>query len=183
MLAKPAPNPKFQALTGGYLFGRGVALAATGKVAEAKAALGDLKQLAAVVPADAGAGYNTTRDVLGIAIPIVEARIASAEHRGGDAISLLKDAVAREDKLAYDEPRDWYFPVRHLLGAALLEAKQPAAAEAVYREDLMRNPANGWSLYGLNAALKAQGKPTAEVAHQLHSAWKNADIELTASAF
>ena len=52
--------------------------------------------------------------------------------------------MAREDRLAYDEPRDWFFPVRHMLGAQLLTANRAPEAEAVYHEDLLRNPANGW---------------------------------------
>ncbi|HKE45276.1 MAG TPA: hypothetical protein VKB41_12150 [Steroidobacteraceae bacterium] len=185
MLAKPAPNPKLQALTGGYLYGKGVAHAAKGQLAEAKATLADLEKLNASIPADAVAGFNTTQDVLGVAIAIVHARIAMAEQRSDEAIKQLQDAVAREDKLSYDEPRDWFFPVRHILGAQLLAANRPGEAEAVYREDLLRNPANGWALYGLSAALKAQNKTaeSAKAAAEQREAWKHADIELTASAF
>ena len=185
MLAKPAPNPKLQGLTGGYLYGRGVALASKGEIEKAKAALAQLQQLAQAVPADAPSGFNTTKDVLAVAVPIVSARIASAERRSDEAIVQLREAVMREDKLAYDEPREWFFPVRHLLGAQLLATNRPAEAEAVYREDLLRNPANGWSLYGLSAALKAQNKAAeaARVEAELRAAWKNADIALTASAF
>jgi tetratricopeptide (TPR) repeat protein len=100
-------------------------------------------------------------------------------------VSLLRQAVAAEDRLAYDEPKDWLFPARHLLGAELLRAGKAAEAERVYREDLRQNPANGWSLFGLSAALKAQGK-TAEsirVRRQFADAWKHSDITLAASAF
>jgi tetratricopeptide (TPR) repeat protein len=116
---------------------------------------------------------------------VARARIAVTEHRQSDAIDLLREAVAREDKLAYDEPNDWFFPTRHILGAQLLAAGQPAAAEAVYREDLKRNPENGWALYGLAAALKAQNDATeaARVEQRFRAAWKYADITLTSSAF
>jgi tetratricopeptide (TPR) repeat protein len=185
MLAKSAPDPKLRALTGGYLYGKGVALASKGQVADAKATLADLEKLVAEVPADAPSGFNTTKDVLGVAVAIVKARIAAAEHHSDEALTELRDAVAREDKLAYDEPSDWFFPVRHLLGAQLLAANRATEAEAVYREDLGRNPANGWSLYGLSTALKAQRKAeeAARVEAQLRDAWKNADTQLTASAF
>jgi tetratricopeptide (TPR) repeat protein len=185
MLALPPPNPKLVGLTGGFLFGRAVALAATGHVDEARVILGDLQKLAASVPGDAIAGQNTVKDVLAIAIPIVHGRIASAKHRSSEAVSLLRQAVAAEDRLAYDEPKDWLFPARHLLGAELLRDGKAAEAERVYREDLRQNPANGWSLYGLSAALKAQGK-TAEsirVTRQFADAWKHSDITLAASAF
>jgi hypothetical protein len=68
-------------------------------------------------------------------------------------------------------------------GAVLMKAKKFEAAEQVYRADLARNRANGWSLRGLSLSLKAQGKPTAEVDQQLQAAWKHADVTLTASTF
>jgi tetratricopeptide (TPR) repeat protein len=185
MLALPPPNPKLVGLTGGFLFGRGVALAANGRVNEARTTLAELQKLDASVPADALAGQNTVKDVLAVAIPIVQARIAAADHRSSEALSLLREAVAAEDRLAYDEPKDWLFPARHLLGAELLRAGAATEAERVYREDLKQNPANGWSLYGLSAALKAQGKPAeaARVTRQFEDAWKHSDITLSASAF
>jgi tetratricopeptide (TPR) repeat protein len=185
MLAAAAPTPKLPALTGGYLYGRGVALAVEGRLEEARAALVALQGIAAAAPADAMAGQNTLKDVLAVAVPIVQARIAAAEGRSHTAISYLRQAVAAEDKLAYDEPKDWFFPARHMLGWQLLQAGEPRQAETTYREDLKQNPANGWALYGLGAVLKAQGKTieAARLARQFQEAWKNADITLTASAF
>ncbi len=185
MLVLPPPNPKLVGLTGGFLFGRAVALAATGHVDEARVTLGDLQKLAASVPADTLAGQNTVKDVLAIAIPIVQGRIAAAEHRSSEAVSLLRQAVAAEDRLAYDEPKDWLFPARQLLGAELLRAGKASEAERVYRDDLRQNPANGWSLFGLSAALKAQGKTadSVRVSRQFADAWKYSDITLAASAF
>jgi tetratricopeptide (TPR) repeat protein len=135
--------------------------------------------------ADVPAGMNSVRDVLGVAVPVIEARIAAAEHRFDEAIASLQRAVAAEDRLAYNEPKDWFFPARHLLGAQLMQAGRPHEAEIVYREDLRRNPANGWALFGLSAALKAQGKTAeaTEAGRQFESAWSHADISLTASAF
>jgi tetratricopeptide (TPR) repeat protein len=185
LLAMPAPNPKLVGLTGGYLYGRAVALAAKGRIGEARSTLGELQALMVQTAPDVPAGMNSVRDVLGVAIPIVQARIAVAERRFDAAVESLRQAVAAEDRLAYNEPKDWFFPARHLLGAQLMQAGKPHEAEIVYREDLQRNPANGWALYGLSAALKTEGK-TAEAtdaARQFESAWKLADIGLTASAF
>lgn len=123
--------------------------------------------------------------MLAIAIAVVEARIAGAGYQATTEIERLRQAVAAEDRLAYDEPKNWFFPVRHLLGAALLRLGEAREAERVYREDLGQNPANGWSLAGLRDALRAQGR-TAEAAaadDELRSAWKHADVPLTASAF
>ncbi len=63
-----------------------------------------------------------------------------------------------ENGLLYDEPPDWYFPVRQVLGALLLEAGLPAEAEVFYWEDLRRNPDNGYSLFGLKQSLVVQGR-------------------------
>jgi tetratricopeptide (TPR) repeat protein len=185
MLAALPPDPRRYGLTAGYLYARGVALAARGRLAAAKAALGRLEALATTVPADAPAGANTLRAVLEVAVPIVAARIAASEYRNDDAIAGLRAAVAAEDRLAPDEPPDWFFPTRHLLGAQLLEAGRAPAAAQVYREDLRRDPGNGWALYGLAAALRAQGRSAeAEAARRrFRVAWQHADVRLTASAF
>ena len=185
MLAQAPPSSKFAALTGGYLYGRGMALAAKGRVEEAAKTVGELIALSGAQPADSPAGMNTMHDVLALAAAVVQARIVAAQRRPEEAIALLRKAAAREDRLAYNEPPDWFFPVRHLLGAQLLETKRPAAAEAVYLEDLKHNPANGWSLYGLVEALRLQNKlsEAAKVEQQFQAAWKHSDITLHASAF
>ena len=90
-----------------------------------------------------------------------------------------------EDGLVYNEPPDWSIPVRHVLGAVLLEAGRPFEAETVYWEDLRRNPENGWSLFGLREALGAQDKNEKAIAieQRFLRAWVDADISLSASRF
>jgi tetratricopeptide (TPR) repeat protein len=185
ILAMPAPDPRLPGLAAGYLFARAVAQAATGHVDEAHAALADLERLATSVPADAAAGQNTLRDVLAIAIPVVKARIAGAGHQARTEIDCLRQAVAAEDRLSYDEPKNWFFPVRHLLGAALLRVGEAREAERVYREDLHANPSNGWSLIGLRDALRAERRSAEAAAAEaaFNAAWKRADVALTASAY
>ena len=185
ILAEPAPNAKLSGLSAGYLYARTTALAAKGRVADARQSLGELEKLAAAAPADASAGLNSAADVFAVAVLVAQARIAGAEQKNGQAIALLTEAVAKEDQLAYDEPADWFFPVRHLLGAALLRDGRAADAEAVYRADLQRHTENGWALYGLALALTAQKRDAeAQVVQQrFATAWKDADIVLTASAF
>ena len=57
-------------------------------------------------------------------------------------------------------------------------------AEAIYREDLKRNPENGWSLFGLLQCLRAAGRPeVVDVEKRFREAWKYADVTLSASAF
>jgi tetratricopeptide (TPR) repeat protein len=131
LLSEPVPNPRLPALTGGYLYGKGIAQAALGQVAAAETTLAQLRQLTDILPPNAIAGFNSAKDVFRVAALMVQARIADAGGHADDAIALLRRAADAEDGLAYDEPKDWFSPVRHVLGAQLLTAGQPAAAEAV----------------------------------------------------
>ena len=92
--------------------------------------------------------------------------------------------VAIEDQLAYNEPADWFYPTRHYLGAALRDLGKAAEAEAVYRDDLRRNPHNGWALFGLERALSAQRKAreAKQTAAAFARAWRDVDIRLERSA-
>jgi hypothetical protein len=88
-----------------------------------------------------------------------------------------------EDALPYSEPPEWFFPVRHALGAVQMEAGEYEAAEATYQRDLGIMVENGWALRGLEAALTSQGKNEAAEAVQtrFEDAWKNAEIDITGS--
>jgi tetratricopeptide (TPR) repeat protein len=185
MLKEPSPNSQLPGATISYLQSRATALAATGKIEEAKAGLAKTEELIAAVPADAAQGNNEAKPLYDVGQLKAQARIASAEGRHDDAVRLLAEAVGKEDKLAYNEPSDMIFPTRHLLGAELLAAGKPADAEAVYREDLKRHPNNGWAYFGLSEALTAQ-KHDAEAAtarKQFEDAWSKADIKLASTAF
>jgi tetratricopeptide (TPR) repeat protein len=118
-----------------------------------------------------------------IAERMVTAELASARGDHAAAIAALNEAVAIEDRIPYDEPPGWHAPVRQTLGAVLLQAGRADEAERVYREELHRNPGNGWSLFGLAQSLQAQGKVADADAtrDQFATAWRNADIRLTAS--
>src|SRR4029077_2676206 len=120
MLALPAPDSKLIGLTVGYLYGRAVALAATGRIAESRSTLNELQRVAAAAPADAAAGQNTLKSVLAIAIPIVEARIADSEGRLEDVLTLLGQAVAAEDRPPYARTEKRVFFRRPFLGGAPL---------------------------------------------------------------
>ena len=118
-----------------------------------------------------------------IADKALAGELAAAKGDYYYAIEYLKEAIEIEDGLAYNEPPDWFFPVRHSLGAVFLEAGRPADAEQVYRTDLEIFPENGWSLYGLKKSLEMQDKngEAAEVEQRFKEAWS--DIELAASRF
>jgi len=118
-----------------------------------------------------------------IAERTVSAELALARDDHGAAVAALREAVLIEDGIPYDEPPGWHAPVRQTLGVVLLAAGRPAEAEAVYREELGRNPSNGWSLQGLSDSLRAQQKTreAAEAEQQLALAWAHADVEPAAS--
>jgi len=180
LLAEPPPEPQYVVLTGLWLHGRGMALAAMDRLDEAAQAQRQLVQLAESVGPEVAAGNNQARDVLEVAARVLAARIAEREAHP-EALAIWAEAVAMADKLAYSEPADWFYPVRHYQGAALLEARKYAEAEAVYRADLERHPANGWALFGLAQALKGQGKTGAakKAEAEFAKAWARADITLT----
>jgi tetratricopeptide (TPR) repeat protein len=183
LLSEPRPPEKYAVMTVIWLHAHGMALASTGKLDEAAKDLAELDQLRGKLPAEMMAGLNPARVLAAVAAKILEARIAEA-RKAPNALGLWAEAVKLEDGLAYSEPADWFYPVRHFQGAALLAAKKAKEAEAVYREDLRRNPGNGWGRFGLWQALKAQKKTkdagAAEVAFK--EAWKRADVTLTTSA-
>jgi tetratricopeptide (TPR) repeat protein len=185
LLAEAPPAPGSASLTGGYLYATSVALAAKHRPAEALERLAQLDALLASLPADVPAGQNTLRDVLAVARRVAAARVSSAEGRGEEAIRDLRGAVVLEDGLAYDEPAGWFFPVRHLLGAELLRGGKASDAERTYRDDLVRHPHNGWALYGLMQALKAEGRRAEASAAEaeFRTAWQQATISISASAF
>jgi tetratricopeptide (TPR) repeat protein len=179
-LALTAPQPDSPGERGGYLYARGVALAARGRLDEARTQLAALHALR-TQPGQA----EDLAALLAVAEPVVAARIAESSGNHAEASSRLIEAVTAEDRLPYAEPAQWFFPVRQLLGAQLLIGGQPREAERVYREDLRRNPANGWSLYGLAAALTAQGRDAAaaKTRAEFARAWSHADVRLVGSAF
>jgi tetratricopeptide (TPR) repeat protein len=179
-LATPAADSKIPTLTTFLHFARGMALAATGKISDAEAERKAFAAAVAQVPEKQSFGFNSAKTVLQIPADILDAQIAEA---GGDrkmAIDSLRKAVAVQDGLAYNEPPDWYYPVRETLGGVLLRDGQVAEAEKVFRDDLARNSRNGRSLFGLWQSLKAQNKTAdAEWARrEFEAAWKGADSQL-----
>jgi tetratricopeptide (TPR) repeat protein len=183
ILAMPQPPAAMQTTTVFWHFARGMALAAKGKVTEAEAEHHMVSEAADKTPPDqvfAMPVNNKAKDVLNIAVNVLGAKIAMAKHDSANAISLLRRAVAIQDTLKYDEPPDWFYPVRESLGAALLLNGNAAEAEKVFREDLDRNPRNPRSLFGLSEALRAQNRAydAQFVDKQFQTNWKSTEIKL-----
>ncbi len=187
ILAEPQPQKNAQFMNGVWHYGRGMAFTNQGQTDQARKELDQLVILRQLTEADASytSGFGAAGGLLTIAEEILKGEMAAEQGDYKSAISHLERAVRLEDGLVYNEPSDWYFPVRHVLGAILLEAGFPAEAEVVYWEDLRRNPKNGYSLFGLEQSLQAQGKvEIAEVANQrFKRAWKDADVVLKTSRY
>ena len=127
--------------------------------------------------------FHPAKVLLGTLAAILEGEIQRTSGNMPAAIAAFERAVALDDSIVIDDPEPLPFPARHWLGAALLDAKRFADAERVYRDDLKRHPHNGWSLVGLQTALKQQGKPSADVDADLRNSWGRADTPINASRF
>jgi tetratricopeptide (TPR) repeat protein len=180
VLAEPLPPSDIRGPLAMAYYARGVAYAAKGQPAEARTALDTVKAIDAATPADAPAKTSVS-----IAVHALMGEIATRSGKFAEGVGHFREALKVEDTGLYFEPPKWYYPIRQSLGAALLKAGQAAEAEAVYREDLKRFPENGWSLFGLAAALRAQGKSAeaAAVDQRFSKAWSAADVRLTGSRF
>ncbi len=166
-------------------YARGVAFSSLGRMEEANAELAAFDEVAAQVPENWSILNNPASTVLPIARAMLIGELRFREGRLDEAFASLRDAAAREDALVYDEPPGWMQPVRHAQGALLLAAGRAAEAEAIYREDLSKNPENGWSLLGLEKALEALGRPDEArvVGERLAVAWKRAEIQPSSSCY
>ena len=168
-------------------YARGMALLRTDRLDEARTELEQLEVLAMDPELEKVTIWdlNTSAALVDIAVEVLSGEIAAAEGNYDDAIDSLRTAAELEDELTYDEPPPWHQPVRQVLGAVLLEAGKPAEAEVAYRQDLEVFPSNGWSLFGLQQSLEAQGKSdeAAAVGEQFATAWQFADVTLTGTRF
>ena len=171
-------------LDGIWSYSVGSAYLAKGNLSAARNELGKLQTIANAPNADEyRVGATPASAVLKLAAFGLEGEVLMAQGDVQGAIRAFQAGVAIEDQNNYTEPPDWAQPMRHYLGAALLKAAQPAAAEAVYRRDLRWNQNNGWALFGLHQALVAQGKSSEaeQIYGEWQTAWTYADVELTAS--
>jgi tetratricopeptide (TPR) repeat protein len=168
-----------------WRYTRALAFAARGDAGKATAERGLFSaEVSAILPDIPFGMQNTAKDILGLATHVINARIASASGKSNDAIEHWRKAVQMQDALNYDEPADWYYPVRESLGATLLSTGNAKEAEQVFRDDLKQNPRNPRSLFGLMQALKAQQRDVdaAWVERQFEEGWKGADTKLEISA-
>lgn len=185
ILKSPAPDKDLIYPSGIWHYARGLALVRTGKIDDAKKELEQVQSVAANPALEKMLlmDLHKTTDLMQIQVEHLTGEIAAASKDYSSAISHLQKAVQIEDNLTYDEPPVWPNPMRHYLGAVLLDAKRSAEAEKVYREELTKFPRNGWSLFGLEQSLIAQNKKQEAdtVKKDLDVAWAAADIKLNSS--
>jgi tetratricopeptide (TPR) repeat protein len=177
ILKTPQPDPGMQTATIFWHFARGLALAATGKLDEAEAEhkiVADAEEKTSPDAIFQMPINNKTKNILKIAENVLGAKISLAKNDMDATVSQLRAAVATQDLLKYDEPEDWFYPVRENLGAVLLKIGDYAGAEEVFRADLAIHPRNPRSLFGLEQALKAMDKPydAGFVRKQFDANWK-----------
>ncbi len=177
MLAEPAPPEGVPFATAMWHFGRGVAYAHKGDIANANV---ELKALQADSNLGASVKIQGKPEIINgmvsVATDLVSAAIANAHGDHAAEVAALERAVKTQDALQYTEPPYWFYPVRQSLGAAYLRAKRPADAERAFNEDLAYFKNNGWSLWGLGEALSAQGKDAAKTREALKVAWQYSDL-------
>ncbi len=175
-------------------YAKGVAHAALGDIPAAEAEQALFHDAARRVPKSRYI-HNVQCVRLGaIAEEMLEGEIAYRRGAYDAAFAHLRAAIALEDDLPYDEPWGWMQPVRHALGALLLEQGRAAEAEAIYREDLglggalpraQIHPDNLWGLRGLLDCLERRGE-TAEAAvirQRVKFAVARADLPVAVSCF
>ena len=184
ILASPQPPGDLPYSKAIWHYARAIALARTG---ELEAAATEIEAMQPLMENDSiwyldGNDYPASQ-ILAIADKLARGELALAKKDYEAAIAAFTAAVIVQDTLPYTEPPFWYYPTRQSLGHALLQAGDPAAAEAVYRKDLKDYPRNGWSLFGLALALEGQGKEDeAEAVRQrFANIWGRADVELSSS--
>lgn len=183
VLAAPMPPDDFPLACTLWHAARATAHLGRGELLQAREEQVAFQRAASRVPPDAMFGNNQARDLVAIAEHLMRGAILYREGRLEEALASLAAGSQIEDRLRYVEPPVWMHPVRHLWGAILLEEGRAAEAEVVYRQDLTRQPQNGWSLYGLMQSLVQQNRrqEAQAVQSQFEAVWREADVTILSS--
>jgi tetratricopeptide (TPR) repeat protein len=185
ILAEPEPPAEHLASRAVWRYARGIALASLGQVAEARREEELFRAAKAAVPPTRLLFQNEVARVLAVAEKVLAGEIAYRAGLIEPAFALLREAVALDELLNYDEPWGWMEPAQHALGALLVDQGRFAEARAVYESNLERYPENGWALHGLAECLDGLGQSTEAAAARarFERAWARADTEIPGSCF
>ncbi len=185
IMKSPAPEKDLKYPLVIWHYAKGMAQLSQNNLPEAKRHLAEMKTIMidTTIKDLTIWGINSVFDLCIIASKTLEAEICAKEKKFPAAIALLGEAVAKEDALNYNEPPDWFFSVRHHLGAVLLEANKFKDAVKVYQEDLKIYRENGWALRGMMNAYEKLGDKTNldKTKLRFEQAWKYADIKIFSS--
>lgn len=183
LIREPAPPRYLPITTAMWRFSRAVAYAAKGEIDRAVREQEKFRAAVRKVPEDALMAINPAHKILSIADRMLSGEIAFRRGEIEEALRELNKAIEIEDDLLYMEPPEWIQPVRHTLGAVLVDAKRYQEAEQVYRMDLENWPNNGWSLHGLAKCLRARGaaEEASRVEERFAKAWRRADVRIESS--
>ena len=178
----PKPAPELKLTTAFWHLARGMALAETGKTADAENELVAMRAVTKTVAPDAMMFTNPSVNVLKVADELLTGEVALSMGDRVAGIEALRRAAAAEDLTNYAEPPDWDLPVREWLGRALMRSGDYAGAEKVYREEIARNARSGRALFGLAEALRRQGNTLSAqmVEREFENTWKSADTKMSA---
>ena len=168
-----------------WSFSRGLAYLRMGHIDVAADYLDEIDETLADADPNATFRYSPLADVVALPRSILAGEILNARGKPDEAVAVLEAGIVKEDGLIYSEPRAWHMPVRHTLGAILLENDRAAEAERVYRDALEDLPNQGWAYFGLTQALDAQMKTAQaqEARREFDRYWERADTWLRSSRF
>lgn len=177
----PPPNPHMTTSLAFWHFGRAIAYASLGDEKRAEEEKNQFIKESEKIPPDTLFGLNTIQDLFRVANDYLNAKLAYLKNDLPLTIQLLQQAVANQDKLRYNEPPDWYFPIRESLGVVLLQNQQNKEAEEVFRQALNKHPRSGRALFGLFKSLQAQSRETDAfwIRRAFEQAWRNSDTPLS----
>jgi tetratricopeptide (TPR) repeat protein len=196
IIEEPLPDNRdlFCVTTAMMHYAKTVALATTGDVAAAEAEKQLFEAAVQRVPDTRYVFNNTCLDILAVAAEMLNGELEYRKGNFDQAFAHLRQSVALDDNLPYDEPWAWMQPARHALGALLLEQGRVAEAEAVYRADLgldhtlsrsCQHPDNIWSLHGFHECLRRLNKTNEAdiIKLRLDLAMARADVPIQASCY
>lgn len=181
--SKPEADLKYPSVI--YHYAQGMAMLSTNKIKEARNHLTLIDSIMADTTLKDLSIWeiNSIYDICAIASKTLNGEIHAKENKHMEAIRLLQEAITVEDALNYNEPPDWFFSIRHHLGAVLIDAGQWKEVQKIYQEDLKIFPDNGWALRGLMNVYEKMGNKSmhSKMKQQFEAAWQHADIIINSS--
>lgn len=193
-LALPADSQLYCTTLAMVHYAKAVAFAALGNMEDALLERELFLATRQAVPESRMLFNNKCIDILSVAEAMMNGEIAYRQGDYDSAFSQLSEAIARDDRLPYDEPWGWMQPTRHAYGALLMEQHHFEKAAGVYADDLglnsnlpraLQHPNNVWSLHGYHECMVKLGRhdEAAEIAPLLEAALSKADVPIKASCY